>query len=341
MKIRLNHLKLAEIMVVVSTTLQTLDDAIGFIHSEIDQSKEKKELDEEAILYLEMELVIYYVKRSCEDQGSTSSSSSSNKAMKDNFNVKKAETLLKDNEKLMEKLDGVDAIVHSQYFRAAATFYMHIGPPDAYYKSALMYLVYTPIEAIPQQERYEFATNISLAALTGEKVFNFGEVLQTPILTVLNGTQNEWLSKLMQAFEKGNVDDFNFTIDSNEELFHSQPALISRKEFMKEKVVLLSFMNLIFEKPPHERTITFEEIAERGKMPLDLVENLVMRAMSLDLVKGKIDQVDGTVTVTWVLPRVLNISQIDHLTTRLAEWNEKVCKSRSFMDDNTIELVGN
>jgi len=288
-------------------------------------------------------LVIYYIKRSCESavQGPPSTSSSSAKATKENFNAKKAESLLKENEKLIEKLDGVDAIVHSQYFRAASTFYMHIGPPDAYYKSALMYLVYTPIEGIPQEERYEFATNISLAALTGDKVFNFGEVLQTPILTVLKGTPNEWLSKLMEAFDRGNVDDFNFTIDSNEELFHSQTALKSRKELMKEKVVLLSFMNLIFEKPPHERTITFKEIAERGKMPLDLVENLVMRAMSLDLVKGKIDQVDGTVTVTWVLPRVLSISQIDHLTTRLKEWNEKVCKSRSFMDENTIELVGN
>ena len=145
----------------------------------------------------------------------------------------------------------------------------------------------------------------------------------------------------MQAFDRGNVDDFNFTIDSNKELFFSQKALMYRSEFIKEKVVLLSFMNLIFEKPPNERTITFEEIAERGKMPLDLVENIVMRAMSLGLVKGKIDQVDSTVTVTWVLPRVLSISQIGHLAARLKDWSGKVEESRSFMEENTVELVGN
>lgn len=41
-----------------------------------------------------------------------------------------------------------------------------------------MYLAYTPLETIPQAERYVLATDISLAALTGEGVFNFGEVVR-------------------------------------------------------------------------------------------------------------------------------------------------------------------
>lgn len=40
-----------------------------------------------------------------------------------------------------------------------------------------MFLAYTPLEGIPQAERYTLATDISLAALTGEGVFNFGEVV--------------------------------------------------------------------------------------------------------------------------------------------------------------------
>lgn len=53
-----------------------------------------------------------------------------------------------------------------------------MGPPDSFYRSALMFLAYTPLEGIPQEERYTLATDISLAALTGEGVFNFGEVVR-------------------------------------------------------------------------------------------------------------------------------------------------------------------
>ena len=40
------------------------------------------------------------------------------------------------------------------------------------------------------------------------------------------------------------------------------------------------------------------------------VESLVMRALSLDLVKGMIDEVDEKVHMTWVQPRVLNTEQV-------------------------------
>lgn len=40
-----------------------------------------------------------------------------------------------------------------------------------------MFLAYTPLEGIPAEDQYNLATDISLAALTGEGVFNFGEVV--------------------------------------------------------------------------------------------------------------------------------------------------------------------
>ena len=40
------------------------------------------------------------------------------------------------------------------------------------------------------------------------------------------------------------------------------------------------------------------------------VELLVVRAISLNLVKGVIDEVDEKVHMTWVQPRVLNTEQV-------------------------------
>lgn len=48
-----------------------------------------------------------------------------------------------------------------------------------------------------------------------------------------------------------------------------------------------------------------------------------MRAMSLGLIKGTIDEVDQVVNVTWVQPKVLDKSQIGLLVAQIDSWTEK------------------
>lgn len=49
----------------------------------------------------------------------------------------------------------------------------------------------------------------------------------------------------------------------------------------------------------------------RRLTPLSVqVELLVMKALSVGLVKGSIDEVDGRVHMTWVQPRVLDLQQV-------------------------------
>jgi 26S proteasome regulatory subunit N9 len=53
------------------------------------------------------------------------------------------------------------------------------------------------------------------------------------------------------------------------------------------------------------------------------VEWMLMRAMSLGLLRGSIDEVESTVNVTWVQPRVLNVGEIQQLNDQLGVWVEK------------------
>lgn len=53
------------------------------------------------------------------------------------------------------------------------------------------------------------------------------------------------------------------------------------------------------------------------------VEWVMMRAMSLGLVKGTIDEVDSTFSVTWVQPRVLSLDQLGVLHTQIGDWNAR------------------
>lgn len=65
-----------------------------------------------------------------------------------------------------------------------------------------------------------------------------------------------------------------------------------------------------------------------------------MRAMSLGLVKGCIDEVDQVVEITYVKPRVLDRGQIGQLKEKLHGWAGKVLETRNLLENNTAELIG-
>lgn len=206
------------------------------------------------------------------------------------------------------------------------------------FRGLLVYSTHT-IESMTEESRYTLATDLSLAALTGSGVFNFGEVVTTPILSCLDNTPNSWLMELMHCFAHGDVDQFASITARSQSAIKEQPALFNRSDVVKEKITLLALVNMIFERPAHERTLSFDEIASRTRISKDQVEIAVMRALSLGLIKGSMDQVEETVSVTWVMPRVLNDRQLRGLSKRFGEWAVTVSKTRDYMTENTTGLV--
>uniref|UniRef100_A0AAV1VDN3 PCI domain-containing protein n=1 Tax=Peronospora matthiolae TaxID=2874970 RepID=A0AAV1VDN3_9STRA len=247
-------------------------------------------------------------------------------------------TTIDENKPVIESLVGAEPVVHAAYYRVACDYYSALGPADKFYKNALMFLAYTQYDDMRPEERFDLAVNISIAALTGDGVFNFGEVLATPILGALENTDKQWLSDLLHAFNKGDIDRFNEIVGQNSKEFNAQPALVTKQEYVKEKVALLALMVLVFQRPSHERNISFREIAEATRLPQDQVEWVVMRALSCKLIKGSIDQVDGIVRVTWVQPRVLDNSQLQELVARLDGWEKKVNSTLLYVEEQTPEL---
>lgn len=228
--------------------------------------------------------------------------------------------------------------MHSAYYELASEFYKESGPPEAYYKHSLMLLAYTPMEAMTKDRATALATDMSLAALSGDGLYNFGEVLATPIMAALEGTPNAWLGEMLRIFNRGDIEGFGVLYAANAAAFAAQPALASRLDFVKEKLTLLALMNLVFETPPHDRTLPFEAVAAHVRLPVDQVEWLSMRAMSLGLIKGSLDGVDQTVTIDWVQPRVLDAAQMGSLAMRLEGWADKVDETAKYLEGQTLEL---
>jgi len=278
-----------------------------------------------------------------EQSGETNDSDDNSKAA----TAESTKTFLSTNKSLLTELanstESDVAIVHSAYYECAMAYRKAVGPPEAFYKEAISYLHYTPLDTItPPARQFALATDLSLSALTGKGVYNFGEVVHNNklILNVLLGTENEYLVKLMQASADGDVNSLEGISKEYENAIAKQPALMNRSDVVKEKITLLALVNMVFERASNDRTLSYEDIASRTKMPINQVELIVMRALSLGLIKGSMDQVDQTVDVTWVMPRVLDDSHMKQLASRFGEWAVKVSETREYMKEHVPVTFG-
>jgi len=97
----------------------------------------------------------------------------------------------------------------------------------------------------------------------------------------------------------------------------------------------MALIEAVFKRNAHNRTMTFQTIAEETKLPKDEVEHLVMKALSLKLIRGDIDQVDEKVNIDWVQPRVLSRPQIGQLADKLTLWINRLEKVDGFVKSNS------
>merc|ERR1719347_1447248 len=98
----------------------------------------------------------------------------------------------------------------------------------------------------------------------------------------------------------------------------------ARAGILKEKIRLLGLVRLAFDKASFERIISFEEIQKVTQCEAERVEYLIMKAMSLKLIKGIVDEIEQSVQVTWVKPAILDMKQMGALLEKTKTWITKI-----------------
>lgn len=247
---------------------------------------------------------------------------------------RETQNIIEEVDKMLAEHDGVSP-VHSHFYLLSSDLYMKEGNHAEFYRSSLRFLGCTEYEDLTKEEQAKHAFFLSLAALLGEGVFNFGELLAHKILESLTGTENEWLKDLLFAFNSGDVAKFRQLSPQ----WKTQADLAHNETLLFEKVCLLCLMEMTFRREATERMITFDQIAKETTLPVDQVELLTMKALSQGLVKGKIDQVSGIVHLTWVQPRVLDKQQLKVMMNKIDSWSSSVGKMEIMIEKNAGEIL--
>lgn len=306
---RINQLSLVEIIIPVAKQMKDQTEALEFLG----KIKEKVKGNKEAvILCMTVEGRIHLTQN---DMPATK---------------KTVETA----QEMLDTLDGVTT-VHGRFYDLTSSYHKLMGNHADYYRDALRFLGCVELSDISSGEQVERAFNLALAAILGKGVYNFGELLMHPVLDKLRTNEKQWLVDLLYSFNAGNIGQF----DDLKKHWQNQPDLASHELQMRQKISLLCLMEMTFRRPATDRQLTFDEVSKEARLPVEEVELLVMKALSLGLVKGSIDQVDAKVHMTWVQPRVLDRDQIGTMVKRLDQWLLEVKNMEMMVENKAADIL--
>lgn len=223
-------------------------------------------------------------------------------------------------QRVLDGFDSVETVVHASFYKVNSDYYHAKQEFAAFYKNALLYLACIDLEELPQSERVSRAYNLSVAALVSDSIYNFGELLLHPILDSLTEPPHNWLRDLLFAFNRGDLAAYDVLAGN----VGKNKLLEANRNFLYQKISLAALTEMVFHRPPHDRSLAFSAIAAETKVQPDDIEHLVMKALSLGLLRGSIDQVAGVAQIHWVQPKVLDMKQIDGMRNRLKDWDAGV-----------------
>ncbi|EGG22462.1 26S proteasome non-ATPase regulatory subunit 13 [Cavenderia fasciculata] len=238
----------------------------------------------------------------------------------------------------LKGVTGLEPIVYSSFYKICTEYHRLKNQASEFYQNALLYLSYCKLDTMSVDKQTALAFDLGIAALIGE-VYSFGDLITHPILKSLESTQSAWLIQLLKAFNVGDITQFENLTNQHRDSIAKIDAIVNNKQKLLQKISILSLLDLAFRTPSEHRTIAFKTIAQTTKLPLDDIEHLLMKALSLGLIKGHIDQIDQTVAIAWVQPRILDLNQIATMKGKILDWTSKAQTSLNTIETETVDLV--
>jgi 26S proteasome regulatory subunit N9 len=247
--------------------------------------------------------------------------------------------MLTDIKGQVEQQSDIDPKVYSALAHVHGLYYKRKDDHENYYKSCLQYLAYTPQGDLSEKEQRELSIKMGMSILLGKNVFNITELLDKDIINSLKGTDFEWLYFMMKTLGEGKITEFEDTVKQHNEYISKFPNIVQEMQYLEQKVRIVAFLEMIFNAGKDERSMSFQRIAQGCQVEEGDVELLVMKSMSLGLIRGTIDEVDHVVHIDWAMPRYLSKSHLQIMHKKMEEWELKMDNVIRLVENNSQELV--
>jgi len=250
--------------------------------------------------------------------------------VKDLNDLPAARKLIEDTQKDLDSLYGIRP-VHSNFYQLSSLYYQLTNNYNLYYREALRFLGCSDMATFSDSVLHEWAFTLGIAALLGTDIYNFGELLMHDVVGSLKTTP--WLLDLLYAFNSGDIAKF----DALRPQWSKQGDLLKAEQKLRDKITLLALMEMAFRRPAIQRQLQFQEIKQLTHCAD--VELLIMRALSVGLMKGSIDETEQKFCVTWVQPRVLDLTQVSMMQVKVKSWIESVSGVKNLVQVRAHDIL--
>eukprot|EP00879_Flechtneria_rotunda_P027333 GHRR01029278.1.p1 GENE.GHRR01029278.1~~GHRR01029278.1.p1 ORF type:complete len:339 (+),score=124.00 GHRR01029278.1:1679-2695(+) len=268
---KINLLKLSQFAVHVAKHIKDPSETVQFLQNVSNKLKEQKlPRSEQPLLFLKMHIAQQKLEMG---------------------QVQECKVMVEEAKTELDSLADVDPSVSAAVHYISSLYYKFKKNYAEFYRSSMMYLAFISSDSLSYDFKLPLAVDISLAALLGEGIYNFAQLLMHPIVKVLDNSPYKWLHELLQCFNSGDLHTYDALCSKHAAVLNAQPALVENERRLREKVTISCLINQISDLPPEQRRIPLSTIAARTKLSIDGVEFLLMKALALHLIEGSIDQV--------------------------------------------------
>ena len=234
--------------------------------------------------------------------------------------------------------------VRGSFHLVAADMYLTMGSNDLdFYENLVKFLTYTPLSEIPPSTVARTTKQAGVIALINPDINDFGDLLSLQAFNeTLSPSTPRWVIDLLRAIHLGDFDRFETAIGAHSSFLQStESQLMAQIESsLKRKLRMIALAELAaFKTPEKNRRLRFDDIAAHCKVALDQVETLIMSTMATGLIVGVIDEVDSSVIITSVKPRMLDTDRVLLLKSRIESWANRATELLGQMKEVAPELL--
>lgn len=161
---RINLLKLSQFAVHVAKHIQDPQETISFLQGVSDRLKEHKlPHSEQPLLFLKMHIAQQQLEMGA---------------------VQECKVKIEEAKTELDALADVDPSVSAAVHYVSSLYYKFKKDYAEFYRSSMMYLAFISSDSLSYDFKLPLAVDISLAALLGDGIYNFAQLLMHPIVKV-------------------------------------------------------------------------------------------------------------------------------------------------------------
>ncbi|KAM0676864.1 26S proteasome regulatory subunit [Binucleata daphniae] len=205
------------------------------------------------------------------------------------------------------------------FYRLCYLFYELTNNHEETYSYINKFLsFYVPIESKYSDKEESLINKLIKSALLSKDVYSFQGIFNNQFYNKLDDTN---LKSLFEKISTGDIDYICKNKEMVKSVFANNSNCDAIYDFLREKTYLVAFVNVCFYS---EKEVSFKDVEIKLGLKREEILYVAMMAIGKKLIKGTIDGEKETISIKYVVPRILSEEDLVEVKNKYVNWSKKI-----------------